>query len=149
LVSHGIRHQPRAIAASACAAIVAISALSLNRQLFDTRYQREDVRAAAQFLTGHAADGDRIVVSAAEQKLTLGYYLGRDRKIEKLPVRIVRSTNEAEKALGQWAGQRTWVVLTREWGEDPKHHLSDTILARRPDALRAEFPGVRVFEIEP
>ena len=149
LVAHGIRHQPRAVAVMACTMVAAVSAVSLERQFFDPRYQREDVRTAALFLRAHTDIADRIVIAAPEQELTLAYYLAQDREIEKLPVRIVRSNVEADLSLAQWSGRRTWVVLTREWGDDPSHYLRRRMIERQPYAMRAQLPGVDVFELQP
>ena len=149
LVAHGLRHERRAVAVAAWALIVVLSAISLDREYFDVRYQREDVRAAAAFLKERVRPEDRIVIAAAEQKLTLGYYMEQSHALEKLPVRVVRTPVEADAALRHWAGRRTWVVLTREWGEDPQHYLRNEIATRDPDALAASFPGVQVYRLEP
>jgi len=61
----------------------------------------------------------------------------------------VHSNVEADTSLAQGAGRRTWVLLTREWGEDPSHFLRHRMLERQPDALKVRFAGVDVFELEP
>jgi hypothetical protein len=142
------------IAVSVMALVVALSGLSLARDHYDVRYQREDMRAAAHFVVTHSVPEDRIVVAAEEQRLTLRYYLEhemrRGRIIEKLPLAVVNTSEDALRSIDGWRsdGRRTWVVLSREWGEDPGHILRTALLALGPNARQAEFPGADVFVVD-
>jgi mannosyltransferase len=147
LSGYALRHARQPVATTVFCMVAALSALSIYRDRVDARYQREDVRSAAAFLRREAQAGDRIVVSGVDQRLTLSYYLGRRRKIEKLPVLSVTSEADAAACLEHWRGRPTWVVFSRDWEEDPSYYLHRAILARWPNALALRAPGVGIFRL--
>jgi 4-amino-4-deoxy-L-arabinose transferase-like glycosyltransferase len=149
LIADVLRRSERVIAAGVLVVVVLLSSVSLYRQYADTRYHREDVRSAAAFLKNAVGPYDRLVVTGADQRLPLHYYLGPARIIEKLPMLVVHDDEEAATVLALWLDRRTWVVFSREWGEDPGHALRDAILRRNPNALAARFTGVDIYRLEP
>jgi len=139
----------RRLALGLCA-FVALSALSIQRERSDPRYLREDYRSAGAYLAAHAADGDRVVVAAhyAIQGVA-HYYRGG---VEPLPVRPVRSVEDAAANLRTLAaasdGRGVWLVLAREWDDDPVGHL-EAALGARGVSPATRFPGVRIFHLAP
>jgi mannosyltransferase len=139
----------RRLALGLCA-FVALSAVSIQRERSDPRYLREDFRSAGAYLAAHAVDGDRVVVAAhyAIQGVA-HYYRG---SVEPLPVRPLRSVEDAAANLRTLetapGGRGVWIVLAREWDDDPAGHLEAALGARGvPPATH--FPGVRIFRLAP
>lgn len=128
------------------AVLLALSFASLAHERADARYAREDVRAAARWLATHAAPDDRILVSCAYMRSGLEFYEGRLR-YEALPIVRVRSAADATTNLDAVtaADRPTWLVLAREWEDDP----AGMFRAAFADAVRtapdAAFPGVRIY----
>jgi hypothetical protein len=134
------------------AVLVGLSALSIQRERSDPRYLREDYRGAAAYLAAHAAPSDRVVVSARYAAQGVAHYYTGPVTIEPLPVRQVGSSDDAAasvRALTPDAGDRaTWLVLVREWEDDPRGHLEAT-LAARAVAPAARLAGIRIFRLIP
>jgi hypothetical protein len=151
LVAFALRRHEGVAAAGAFALWLVLGGTSIYRDRFDPRYRREEMREAAAYLRERVRRDDRIVVTTAYQRLTLRHYLRSRRYIEKLPVRRVERPVDAMTAIVPWThgGRRTWVVLTREWDEDPSHHLRDAIEAQPHAAAAATFPGVAIYRVEP
>ena len=42
-----------------------------------------------------------------------------------------------------------WLVLSRDWEDDPSGELAGVIARRAPDALVATLPGVRIYRFHP
>ena len=141
----------RRLALGLCA-FVALSALSIQRERSDPRYFREDYRSAGAYLAAHAVEGDRVVVAAHYAIQGIAHYYRGPAPVEPLPVRPVHSVEDAAanlRALDTTAGGRgVWIVLAREWDDDPVGHLEAALGARGvPPATR--FPGVRIFRLAP
>jgi hypothetical protein len=132
------------------AILVAISLASLARERADPRYAREDVRTAAHWLAAHVAPDDRVLVSCAYMRSGLGFYDDRV-PYEALPVVGVRTAADAAANLDAvtMPARPTWLVLTREWEDDPGGMFRAAFADAIHTAPDAEFPGVRVYRFAP
>jgi len=151
LLAFALARERVAAAVATAVLIAALSGLSLYRVQFDPRFQREQMREAADFVEEHIQEDDRVVISAASQLRTLNHYFAREGVIPgKVTVRPILGPADVEKQIGHWntSAPRTWVLLSREWDEDPKHLLRKALLERDPDALRANLAGVDVFLLQ-
>lgn len=141
----------RRLALGLCA-LVALSALSIGRERTDPRYLREDYRGAGAYLAAHAVDGDRVVVTAHYAIQGVAHYYRGPAPVESLPVRPVRSAEDAAANLRTLettaAGHGVWLVLAREWDDDRVGHLQ-AALAARGVTPAAHLPGVRIFRLAP
>jgi hypothetical protein len=151
LAAFALRRHERGVAGVVVALWLGLGALSVYRDRVDPRYAREDVRAAGAYLRTHVNPGDRIVVTTEYQRRTLRHYLRSEREIEKLPVLLVETTADVRTAMTPWlhGGRRTWVVFTREWDEDPFHHLRNALDAEPLAGRAAAFEGVTIRLLEP
>jgi len=146
LAAIGIDRMPRPYALACLAALVALSALSIARDRFDPRYARDDLRGAAHWLRAHAGADAPVTVSASYSVFGLRHYDGA-LQLEPLAIRPVSNPEEANVLLDGLSGR--WLVLVREWEDDPAGYLDRAIAARAPDAQAARFPGVRIFRFAP
>lgn len=137
--------------------LLALSAVSIARDRLDETRVREDVRGAAQYLAAHAAPTDRVVVSARYMDLGVAHYYRGGAILEALPVRPIRSAEDAAQNLRDLRTARpTWLILVRSWEDDPAGYLDAALgmadgaasdgaaAAARPVAT---FPGVRIFRL--
>jgi hypothetical protein len=85
-------------------------------------------------------------VSASYSVFGLRHYDGA-LHLEPLAIRPVSNPEEANVLLDGLSGR--WLVLVREWEDDPAGYLDHAIAARAPDAQAARFPGVRIFRFAP
>jgi len=127
--------------------IVLISVLSLFNYFYDQRYQRDNNRAAGQFLSIHALPNDVIITSAPYTAKNLRYYSRRDditivgyptprryrlegvasQKKQKLD-RSEDSVGESFAVGGELKGiidgrERFWLFLSRTYHSDPKGYI--------------------------
>jgi len=139
------------------ALLLALSAASIARDRLDETRVREDVRSAAHYLAAHAAPTDRVVVSARYMDFGVGHYYRGGATLEGLPVRPIRSPEDAARNLSDLRAARpTWLVLVRAWEDDPAGYL-DAALGSVEGAVSdgaaasarpiATFPGVRIFRL--
>jgi hypothetical protein len=85
-----------------------------------------------------------VAVSATYVAVGLRHYDGA-LQVAPLTNRRLRTAADAEAALADLLAAGGWLVLSRDWEDDPSGHLDRTIAARAPDALVARLPGVRIF----
>ena len=137
LAAAGFPSPGRRRAAGALAAIlVALQALSLWNLYSNPRYQREDVRDAAQYVTEHASMADLILVFGGIDLPWKHYYRGETRW--KM---VYEPGGEAWPIERQGLGQAVWTVEGMMWegaGTQPvlARVESDTVATER-----REFPG--------
>ena len=132
------------VATGLCLASIAIDRL-------DPGHQREDVRAAAEFLDRNVAAGDRVVVAARYMDAPLRHYARGALTFEALPVRPMRSASDVARNLEDLLtpARTTWLVLSRDWEDDPDGDLL-AALDRLPGATAvAHFAGVRILRLVP
>jgi hypothetical protein len=148
LSARGLLSLPSVARVLLCLALVAVTAISILRMRSHPDYMREDLRAAGAFLGEAARDGDRVVVSARYLARLLGHYYPDGGPIDPLPTPGVAVPHDAEKlfhALAIGPGS-VWLVLSREWDDDPRGLLRAELAARR---IRPAFEGkgVTVYAI--
>ena len=148
LAASGITRAPRWYGAACLAAFVVLSAVSIGRDRSDPRYVREDLRGTARYLGQHAGGGNPVTVSAQYMIMGLKYY-DADLPLVPLPSRPLQGPADAEAVLAALSASGGWLVLGREWEDDPGGYLLRTIATRAPDAEVARFPGLRVFRFGP
>jgi 4-amino-4-deoxy-L-arabinose transferase-like glycosyltransferase len=144
LVARGIAYSPRWYGVGCLAGLAAIAAVSIGRDRFDPRYAREDLRSTAQYLRDHASPSASITVSATYMVEALRHY-GPPQHLEHLPRYPVQNAADADAVLGQLNDSGRWLVLSRDWEDDPHGYLNRAIALRFADTQVAEFPGVRLF----
>ncbi len=148
LQASGIVRAPRWFGMTCLAAFIALAAVSIRHDRFDPRYVREDLRGAARYLREHASGERPVTVSAQYVIAGLRHYQDRLR-LEPLPSRPLRSPEDAETLLGALEASGGWLVLSREWEDDPGGYLPRAIAAHAGDASVVRFPGIRIFRFRP
>ena len=144
LAALGVTHAPRWYGRACVAALVVLAAVSIGRDRFDPRYVREDLRGAARYLREHATGDQPVTVSAQYVIAGLQHYDGQ-LDLAPLAIRPLQSTADAEAVLAPLTTSGRWLLLSREWEDDPAGYLSTAIAAHTSDAEVARFPGIRVF----
>lgn len=144
LAAAGLARAPRWYGLTCLAALVVVAAVSIGRDRLDPRYVREDLRGAAEYLRAHAASDEAVTVSAAYCISGLQYY-GLAQPLEPLALRPLRSPAEADAVVASLAGADRWLVLSRDWEDDPAGYLIHAIAMRAPGSEVARLPGVRIF----
>ena len=144
LAAAGIARAPRWYGVGCLAAFAVVAAASIDRDLLDPRYMREDLRGAVGYLREHAAAEDAVTVSAEYCIYGLQHY-GPTQRLEPLAISPVRSPADADAIVAGLAGSDRWLVLSRDWEDDPAGYLNRAIAAQAPAAEVARLPGVRIF----
>jgi len=144
LAAAGIARAPRRYAVACLAGLVLLAAVSIGRDRLDPRYAREDLRGAARYLRENAGAGAPVTVSAHYVIEGLAHYAAPPR-LEPLPIHPVESAADADAVLATLASSGGWLVLSRDWEDDPAGHLDRALAARGAGAEVARFPGVRIF----
>jgi mannosyltransferase len=147
LTANGIVRAPRRYGLGLLAALLVLDAVSIHRDRYDPRYVREDLRGTAAYLRQHASDDRPITVSAQYVIAGLRHYQD-DLRLEPLATRPVRNAADAEAMLDALRAHGGWLVLSREWEDDPGGYLGRAIAARAPGAETTHFPGIRVFHFD-
>ena len=134
--------------AGLAAAVALLWAVSLHHLYFDPRYAKEDMRGVARLLTERLAPGERIV-AANTQDLLFYYYRG---PAPIVPYWLGWAADPAacERHLERLTAGApgAWVVLSRGEDLDPTGAFARHLDARRPDAERFRFEGVRVWHLK-
>jgi hypothetical protein len=122
-----------------------LTSIAIDR--LDPRHQREDVRAAADFLDHHVAAGDRVLVSARYMDAPLRHYYRGAATFEPLPMRPMWSPADAERSIAELRvpARPTWLVLSREWDDDPMGVFRTALRPYVATATRARFAGVVIL----
>ena len=127
--------------------LAAFSIVSIARSCLDPTRLREDVRSAARFLEAHAGPRrTRGWCAARYMDFGLRHYGARDgRRSRRCPSgrsgRRGRGAQPCRHCDRREA--RVWLVLAREWEDDPSGHLA-ALAGRRRIARRDAFRG-RIF----
>ena len=66
-------------------------------------------------------------------------------RLAPLTDRPLQTPADAEEALSPLMRAGGWLVLSRDWEDDPSGELARVIARRAPDALVATLPGVRIY----
>ncbi len=127
-------------------ALVILFLGSLRGHYFDTRYAKDDVRAAAFHVARNEVLGDGLVVPVVTGVFRF-YYPGRNAVADSYGIDALRDTGQARQFLQTAVGdaQRCWVVLARSWFVDPEGWLP-RILDEEGEILDEQrWPGVRLL----
>jgi uncharacterized membrane protein len=125
------------------AAVLLVHGLSLYNYYFDSRYGREDARAAARYLEAEAREG--IILVVGHPRPLRYYYKGG------LPVQTIGARGRNDDLL---AGElrelvnrhnRLWLVEIRSWQKDPKQRVKNTLDQLAGRSEHKGFPGVDVY----
>lgn len=144
LAAVAITRAPRWYGLTCLAALAGIAAVSIGRDRFDPRYAREDLRRAARYLREHAGAEEPVTVSASYVIAGLHHYDAPPR-LEPLAIRPLQGSADADAVLTALTSSGGWLVLSREWEDDPRGYLERAIVARAAGAEVARLPGVRIF----
>ena len=107
------------------------------------------MRATARYLESTVERDERIVVSANSVSIALKHYYSGPQAIEALPIRPVRIHGDAVQVMNTISdtGRKTWLVLSRDWEEDPERLLQRELAESNIAEIKARFPGVVVYRI--
>jgi hypothetical protein len=150
VIARGLTDGGRTRLVAGTLAMVLLSVGSIARERADGRYAREDLRSAAHFLAAHASAGDQIMVSCSYMRFGLEYYAA-PRPLVELPVRRNRNPEDVATNLRALTtpARPTWLVLSREWEDDPRGLFADAFAAAVTAEPAARFPGVRIYRFVP
>ncbi len=148
-IAFGIARRPRTLAVGWLAAVAIVTVLSVGRDRVDPGYAREDMRAAGRYLTGMARAGERIVIAAEYIEPAIAHYYHGPAQLGELPSRPIRTEAEATALIEQLQhdGPATWLVLSRDWDDDPAGLLRQALGTTAPRAHAVNFPGVDIYRL--
>lgn len=151
LIALGIARSSRSFATVALLALFAMSSVSVFRDRTDPRYQREQLREAAAYVSTLASPEDRIYFGPVYVGDTIAHYLAPKREIHRLPVKRVLRPEQLEVLFDIIApvDSPVWVFRTREWSDDPRGLLRRALRERVPENAVKEFAGVSVYRLDP
>ena len=148
LVARGITTWPGRIG-SALLLILAGSAL-VHRHT-EERYANPDVRSVAQFLTIHSPQNEPVFVISDYMVPVFDYYLTSPAQILDVPAatpdadrmaHLERQFNQAVPPSG-----RFWLLLCRDFHQDPRHEMRDWLFARADVLSTQAFAGATLIEL--
>ncbi len=133
------------------AALLALSLTSIARDRLEESHRREDVRGTARWLETALAPTDRVVLAASYMDFGFRHYLHSGPKLEPLPIHPVRSPADAAADVRDLrsSDRPTWLVLVREWEDDPNGYLAAALADRGAPRPYVRFAGVRIFRMTP
>jgi hypothetical protein len=148
LLALGLVRHRRAFTTAGLCALVATALLSIGRDRFDPRYARDDLRGTAHYLESVLVPEDAVVVCAADVASALPHYYRGDVRLGRFSARAFESAAGAAAELGQLAGSghTTWLVLSREWEDDPQGFLRQQVEAMHLTPA-ASLSGVRIYRL--
>jgi uncharacterized membrane protein len=125
------------------AAVLLVHALSLYNYYFDSRYGREDARAAARYLESEAREGIILVVGHSH---ALQYYYKGGLPVQTIDARN-RNDDLAAGQLRELLGRfnRLWLVEIRSWQRDPKGRVKASLDKLAGRSQHKYFSGVDVY----
>lgn len=137
------------LAAIAGAALLALSGIAIVNRNTVARYQNEDVRSTAAYLSALRPDSGPVFVTSGYMREPLEYYLIRPMKVRSLP--RVASPADSDNALAMVRaalspGGPFWLVYSRPWDDDPQGVIRDQLREHAELTLRAEYPGVGLYQ---
>ncbi|MEE8572018.1 MAG: hypothetical protein V3T20_02040, partial [Gemmatimonadota bacterium] len=126
------------------AGLVVFSVVSLGGYYWNPEYEREDVRAAARYVTDNELTGDVVLVPVVRDVFT-HYFLGQAESFVLYPPQA-RSSEEVQRRVEAGAAgyRRLWMVDSRLWDVDPAGRIQAYLSAHYTELERREFPGVVV-----
>jgi len=126
------------------AAVLCVNGTSLFNYYFDSRYSREDARAAAKYLETTAQSKDIIVVVG--NSTAFGYYYKGNVPIETMNARGVEDhVLHGKLETVTQSRNRLWLVEFRPWEADPNERIKRALdKIGRPIDHRI-FPGVTIY----
>ncbi|MFO7557730.1 MAG: glycosyltransferase family 39 protein [Desulfobacterales bacterium] len=150
MVGFGLARHGRLFAVTGLALLVIISFVSIARDRLNPRYAREDIRSSSKYLETAVEKQDRIYSCAACVSSVFEYYYKGSHKIEFLPVRPVETEDDVHRILNVFSEnqRQTWLVLSRDWEEDPDGLLEKELAKNQKAELAAVFPGVKIYRIK-
>ncbi len=119
---------------------------SLGNDFWNPRYAKEDVRAAAEFLTRSNPAGEPIVVPVVTSVFDF-YYDGPGALLDTYHVPAL----DGPEAAGQFMSTRmqgmdaAWIVCARCWEFDPEDFLPAVLSRAGTLLLEFKAPGVKVY----
>jgi mannosyltransferase len=151
LIALGLARGGTTTGAIALTGLIAVSAVSITRDRVDPDYSREQIREAATYLAAEAGPDERILYGPLYVRETLAHYLPAGREITNWPAWTIRRSVQLDDAIASLGplDSRIWILRTREWSDDPRGLLAKELARRFPSAEVREFPGVRVYRLDP
>jgi hypothetical protein len=150
LLSVGVvRGRGRWATVTATGVLAILSLAAIFRRHSEPRYMNEDSQAAAQWLTSNTGQSGPVFVTAAYMAGPVGYYLGRSRELQALPV--VTTPTNLDPALRMirektGVGKPFWLVYSRPFHGDPKGILLLDLKRRAQLSLRANLAGIELYQ---
>jgi 4-amino-4-deoxy-L-arabinose transferase-like glycosyltransferase len=143
LVAHGMPRGRLARILSVSAA-VAIMLLSDYNYYFVPRYARDDMRGAAETISGEAEPGD-LILAPGMGPAVRHYYRG-DRPVEAVYAPLL-DAGRIDRTL-DWMTEgrrRVWLVRCRPWDTDAEGHIIEYLEKNMRRVKVREFPGVTLI----
>ncbi len=147
LLAAGIARGGRAAVVSA-GLLVSLSLVSLTNRFWNPRYSNEDTRSAARYLATVSSSSTPVFVTSGYMAGALAYYLVEPWHPRALPDLAGSGPGTALEEIKSeaGAGQSFWLVYSRPWDGDPGGRLRDQLESTASLQLRAEWPGVQLYE---
>jgi mannosyltransferase len=131
--------------------VLLLSLYSLSNYYFDPRYQKEDLRDAARYVSRGAGPDDVILTTNCRSLFDL-YYVGAP-VVEGLPPAPRGMAADLERAVARIGEghSRLWLVQVREWEYDPEGAAEKALQSKFGLLDEQDFPGVRVglYDLRP
>ncbi len=129
------------------AAVLILVAWSLYGYFFNPAYSREDARSAARYLEANVQAEDRVIVLSSYFALyPMAYYYSDGRDFSWFSPNHKVEPNDVAAMLDERNDARVlWLVLSRQWENDPGGLVRKGLDEVRRDCGRADFPGVAVI----
>jgi len=148
LAAVGISRLPRHAAAAAGVAWLVFTVWSSGNYHLSSRYARDDVRAAAQWIADHDQASDAVLVPVVTDVFAL-YYEGEAEVKDFWRCSHVEDRATARRLVAERVGaaSRAWLVLSRSEALDPDHHLPAALDELGYVDTDRTFPGVRLMRV--
>lgn len=145
------------------AIVAVINSIALSNYFFDTKYQRENVRAASQYLENHYKQNDQIIASAAYTGKNLKFYYNGDYELKVMgyPSNEINSNNSDSKTVGAEFvdldhiesdlkyilenQNRFWLFLSRTFHSDPNGLIRSFCETNFKRELHASWNGTELI----
>jgi hypothetical protein len=145
LWAFGLDRLRRTLALPLLILCLSLDATALQRHWFDSRYQREDVRAAVREIEQREGEED-VILAPGINRVVEHYYLGSN-PIENLSPAQLASQAALDSALVKLQPQvrYVWHLRARPWATDPEQRLTRALSSRYRSVARLTLPGVDVL----
>ncbi len=145
LLASGLLMLPKRMAAVAWILILIATGWSLANHYFNDRYEKEDVRAAARYITGLEEPPQCVLVPTVRDVFE-HYYKG---EAELLGLRAPRGTEREriERRLNRIFARCNsfWYIRAREWEDDADGHILDIVNERCLVLESVDFTGITLM----